>query len=85
MSINCQPYVCDIKQIFVFLKELALTILGKKRMHVFVLQNHECDHKMGVMDRYLILLALNSSELSFHIFTIPGGTLAESRHRSGVF
>jgi len=57
---------------FFFLKELALTILGKKRMHVFALQNHQCNHQMGAMDRYLILLALNSSELRFHIFTISG-------------
>ena len=72
--INCQPYryVCNIKQNFVFLKELAPKILEKKWMHVFALQNHECDHQMGVMDRYLILLALNSSELRFHIFTISG-------------
>ena len=34
-------------------------------MHVFALQNHQCNHQMGAMDRYLILLAVNSSELRF--------------------
>ncbi|CAG8475713.1 3752_t:CDS:2 [Acaulospora morrowiae] len=31
--------------------ELVPTILGKKGMHVFDLQNHECNHQTGVMER----------------------------------
>ncbi|CAG8459114.1 17822_t:CDS:2 [Acaulospora morrowiae] len=40
------PYVCDIKRIFVLLKELVPMILRKKGMHASTLKSYECNNQM---------------------------------------